>query len=72
MADLLISEFYNQMLRGEFFKEFCWILGSEFATYQNKKFNFYDISRRELAFRFKNIKNIQPPKTVLLGLYLYY
>ena len=42
MADLLISGFYNQILGGEFFKEFCWILGSEFTTDPNKNLNFYD------------------------------
>ena len=30
------------------------------------------ILRRELGFRFKNIKKIQPPKIELLGLYLSY
>ena len=29
-----------------------------------------DILRRELKFMIKNLKNIQPPKMALLGLYL--
>jgi len=70
MTNLHISEFYNPILCGRFFFS-CWILCLEFIYQQNININFMAYFKVRIGFRFKNIKLIQSPKAVLLGLYLY-
>ena len=44
----------------------------EFKTRASKSFFFKALFNARIGFYVKNIKNIQPPKLALLGLYLYY